>query len=151
MGCTWAPQQRKSTLLHYCERICSMASGTAVSRLAALGIVLPVPACMHFAINLCVLCTIHKSHEFVSPSCKLCTVCHHRFPHVYFCFKCCLRHSISFRSPFFFDPSLLTAFISCAGNLIFISGQLCTVDGKIADQHKGKVGTSEGCVTQEEA
>jgi hypothetical protein len=57
----------------------------------------------------------------------------------------------SFRSPFFFDPSLLTAFISCAGNLIFISGQLCTVDGKIADQHKGKVGTSEGCVTQEEA
>ena len=38
-----------------------------------------------------------------------------------------------------------------SGNLLFISGQLCSVDGKVPDHHKGKVGTSEGCVTQEEA
>jgi hypothetical protein len=38
-----------------------------------------------------------------------------------------------------------------SGNLLYISGQLCTVDGKIPDLHKGKVGISEGCVTQEEA
>jgi hypothetical protein len=123
-----------------------MASGTAVSRLAALGIVLPVPACMHFAINACVLCTCLIIFQ---PQLQITCRMSSQVPSFYFCSKSCLRHSIAFRSPFFFDQLLLTTFI--AGNLIFISGQLCTVDGKIPDQHKGKVGTSEGCVTQEEA
>ncbi len=56
---------------------------------------------------------------------------------------------------FFFNASLLLPSSADnalrSGNLLFISGQLCSVDGKVPDLHKGKVGTSEGCVTQEEA
>ena len=139
-----------------------MATGSAVSRLAALGIVLPVPAGMRrpqvtmrpcFAVSSIPQLLLQITCRMLSQV-LTCIVYRSRvFPALFRWVHFWLQffkfvNNLTYHSLL---PQIFAHGTYSSGNLLFISGQLCSVDGKVPDHHKGKVGTSEGCVTQEEA